>query len=95
MAWFNKHYHCDNCGERWSDEWSCACNDRCPNCNHEIEPYDYEDLTVIVTEAEPNIFVVSASPPTASDRPDYEDVATFNTRKEADDYAADYEPADA
>lgn len=28
----------------WSDEWSCMCNDECPNCGAEIEPYDSEDL---------------------------------------------------
>lgn len=28
-----------HCGREWRDEWSCICDDRCPNCNHEIEPY--------------------------------------------------------
>lgn len=23
----------------WEDEWDCACNDKCPTCNAEIEPY--------------------------------------------------------
>src|SRR5690242_16070565 len=27
----------------WSDEWSCQCNDKCPQCNAEIEPYESED----------------------------------------------------
>jgi len=27
----------------WVDEWSCACNDRCPSCNAEIEPYYTEE----------------------------------------------------
>lgn len=47
MAWFLKRYECA-CGETWQDEWSCACNDRCPGCNKEIETDDYDDLSVIV-----------------------------------------------
>ncbi|UTS82846.1 hypothetical protein [Phaeobacter piscinae] len=37
IVWEN-NYKCD-CGEEWSDEWSCQCNDRCPSCNAEIEPH--------------------------------------------------------
>lgn len=36
---FQNSYKCD-CGEEWEDNWSCACNDRCPSCNKEIEPYE-------------------------------------------------------
>lgn len=35
---FLNKYACP-CGETWEDQWSCACNDRCPSCNKEIEPY--------------------------------------------------------
>jgi hypothetical protein len=28
-----------HCRQEWEDEWSCMCNDRCPVCNREIEPY--------------------------------------------------------
>jgi len=28
----------------WEDEWDCACNDRCPSCNKEIEPYYCEEV---------------------------------------------------
>jgi hypothetical protein len=50
---FINHYHCDHedtpyadkePAADWSDEWSCACDDRCPVCNHEIVPYDSEEL---------------------------------------------------
>ena len=41
---FRNHYHCDDCDEEWQDEWSCMCNDRCPSCNKEIEPYESVDL---------------------------------------------------
>jgi DnaJ-class molecular chaperone len=37
-------YFCLDCDETWTMEHSCACNDRCPNCNKEIEPTDVEDL---------------------------------------------------
>ncbi len=36
---FLNRYHC-SCGEKWEDRWSCACNDRCPSCNLEIEPLE-------------------------------------------------------
>ncbi len=29
----------------WHDDWSATCNDRCPLCNLEVEPYHSEDLT--------------------------------------------------
>ena len=41
---FRNDYQCV-CGCEWSDVWSCQCNDRCPKCNREIEPYASEDLT--------------------------------------------------
>jgi len=36
--------HYRHCGAEWSDLWSCACNDRCPVCRAEIEPYYSEQL---------------------------------------------------
>lgn len=41
---FRNYYECSVCGARWEDEWSSACNDRCPDCDTEIEPYKSEDL---------------------------------------------------
>lgn len=38
------HYQCEECDVEWSDKWSCACNDRCPVCNAETEPYDSEEI---------------------------------------------------
>jgi hypothetical protein len=38
---FNNFYKCP-CGTEWDNEDSCTCNDRCPNCNKEIEPYKSE-----------------------------------------------------
>ena len=36
---YRNFYRCPNDGTKWQDEWSCMCNDRCPKCNAEIEPY--------------------------------------------------------
>ena len=33
------YYRCPDDGTHWADSWSCMCNDRCPRCGHEIEPY--------------------------------------------------------
>lgn len=41
---FVNFYECDACDEAWGDQWSCACNDKCPNCGHEIEPYATDEL---------------------------------------------------
>ena len=40
----------EHCGRIWVDEWDCMCNDRCPICNMEIEPFYSEDLTEDDTE---------------------------------------------
>jgi len=42
--WLN-HYKCSHCGTEWSDEWSCQCNDRCPKCGAETEPYQSEEIS--------------------------------------------------
>lgn len=36
---FENQYKCE-CGHEWINWWSCACNDRCPKCNKEIEPFE-------------------------------------------------------
>jgi hypothetical protein len=41
---FRNYYRCPNDGTMWKDEWSCMCNDRCPTCGAEIEPYESEDI---------------------------------------------------
>jgi hypothetical protein len=40
---YTNHYLCPNDSTRWDDNWSCMCNDRCPNCDAEIEPYASTD----------------------------------------------------
>lgn len=41
---FINYYFCESCNEGWEDVWTCACNDRCPSCNKEIEPEKSEPL---------------------------------------------------
>lgn len=45
MTWFVKYYKCSVCGHEWEDEHETVCNDRCPECNTETEPYAYDDVT--------------------------------------------------
>lgn len=42
--WTN-HYLCP-CGEEWSDEHDATCNDRCPVCDKEIEPFISDDGSI-------------------------------------------------
>jgi len=44
MADFINHYACSECGAHWTDEWSCMCDDRCPDCNTSISPYFSKEL---------------------------------------------------
>ena len=39
---FRMSYEC-LCGETWEMEHDCCCNDRCPKCDTEIEPYEVVD----------------------------------------------------
>lgn len=41
--WFLNHYRCDRCKIDWSNNDDCTCNDRCPQCNDETEPFESED----------------------------------------------------
>lgn len=43
--WFENHYDCPECGTHWIDEWSCASNDACPECDtQDISPYESKEL---------------------------------------------------
>jgi hypothetical protein len=42
---FINYYHCPIDGWKWVDVWSCCCNDRCPKCRAEIEPYKSAEAT--------------------------------------------------
>jgi hypothetical protein len=84
MAWFRNHYECPQCGDDWSCSWSCMCDSDCPGCGfRHISPYDSDDLTEIVRERGGE-FVVLRSPNTAEHRPDYQELAKFSTREQAE-----------
>lgn len=41
---FINHYTCPDCKYEWTDEWSCMCDDDCPNCGkRHISPHTSED----------------------------------------------------
>jgi hypothetical protein len=42
--WQINFYKCE-CGEAWSDEWSCGCDDDCPACGAACSPYECEDVS--------------------------------------------------
>lgn len=38
------YYQCPKCELMWVDYWDSMCNDRCPECDKEIEPYKSEEV---------------------------------------------------
>ena len=91
MAWYRNHYHCGDCGTDWEDEWSCGCDDECPNCGSgDWSPVESEDLTQIVLEVGGD-FVVMQSPETAEHQPSYVPVAKFPYRELAVTFIVDGE----
>ena len=74
--WFRNFYHCKDCDTSWEDEWSCCCDDECPNCgSRNWSPYESEDLSVVV-EVEGSDFVVLHSPRSVEEHdPQYQIVA--------------------
>lgn len=49
---FTRQFKCPDDGTEWEDVWCADCNDKCPQCNKEIEPASTEDR-VIVEPKEP------------------------------------------
>lgn len=44
-GWFRNYYRCERCGHEWADEWSCQCDDDCPECGlRHLSPYKSDDL---------------------------------------------------
>lgn len=42
--WLSILYVCPRCAHEWHEEWSCACDSECPECNLEnIEATEWED----------------------------------------------------
>jgi predicted nucleic acid-binding Zn-ribbon protein len=80
MAWFCNHYECARCGETWTDEWSCTCDDDCPHCGaRHMSPTHSDDLTE-VSELRDGTLVLLLSPEHAEHTPEYREVARFPLR---------------
>ncbi|GAA3841310.1 hypothetical protein GCM10022626_05230 [[Pseudomonas] carboxydohydrogena] len=83
MAWFLNHYKCERCHRRWSDEWSCMCDDTCPHCGaRDMTPATSDDLTTLI-EKTGSEFVVFWSPETAEHDPAYRELGRFPTEQQA------------
>jgi hypothetical protein len=52
IEWYLNKYECERCSYYWEDEWSCTCDDRCPECNCANSPFDSEDLSTELVEAD-------------------------------------------
>lgn len=86
MAWFLNHYKCDECTHEWDNEWSCMCDDDCPNCGaRHMSPTESEDLTKVI-ELHRASYVVYWSPETAEHEPDYRELGRFNTLEQAEEF---------
>jgi len=91
MAWYRNHYHCGDCGTDWEDEWSCCCDDDCPDCgSRHWSPVDSEDLTEVLFEAKDG-FIVMQSPDSAEHKPSYVPVGKFASRELAMRFIVDGE----
>jgi hypothetical protein len=91
MAWYLNHYRCGGCGARWSNEWSCCCDDECDRCgSRNWSPFESEDLTEVVREMDGE-FVVLLSPETAEHYPDYRQIASFTSAALAERFVVDGE----
>lgn len=61
MAWFLNHYQCDRCAAAWEDDWSCMCDDDCPECGLTMSPEDSDDLTFLVEQYDGKFFILQSS----------------------------------
>jgi hypothetical protein len=83
MAWFLNFYTCERCKRRWTDEWSCTCDDTCPGCGaRDMSPFDSQNLTDIV-EQDGKEFIAIRSPNSAEHDPDYQELGRFPTHEAA------------
>jgi len=84
MAWYRNYYKCARCDNEWEDQWSCMCDDDCPDCGaRHMSPYDADDLTTVI-EQDGREFVVLQSPRTAGHCANYRELGRFATRKKAE-----------
>lgn len=73
MAWYLNKYECSECGVGWEDEWSCMCDDECPNCHSlDFSPIDSDDISVLTEIDGDGYFRIYYSPLKAGHEPDYQ-----------------------
>jgi hypothetical protein len=88
LAWYRNYYRCDRCSSEWRDEWSCMCDDDCPDCGAlHMSPYESDDLTEVI-EPDGGEFVVLRSPETAEHCADYCELGRFPSRARAEAFLA-------
>jgi DNA-directed RNA polymerase subunit RPC12/RpoP len=88
MAWYRNYYTCARCGSDWADEWSCTCDDDCPECGaRHMTPRESDDLTIIVEKSDEG-FAVLWSPETAEHDADYRELGRFPTLAQAERFLA-------
>jgi hypothetical protein len=79
MAWYLNRYECDRCGSNWQGEWSCMCDDDCPQCGaRHMSPVDSDDLTEVIVK-DGDEFVVLQSPENAEHSANYRKLGRFPT----------------
>ena len=71
MAWYLNRYECVECNVAWEDEWSCCCDDECPECKVDHTPFDSDDLSAYIEQPDPGTYQIYYSLPESSDTPDY------------------------
>jgi hypothetical protein len=77
LAWFRNYYECASGGGEWTDEWSCTCDDDCPECGaRHMSPYRSEDLSEIIDEVDGK-FVALKSADSAEHAPSYKEIAVL------------------
>lgn len=44
-VWYEVYYKCPNCESEWTEEYDCACDSECPDCETgDITPYFFEEI---------------------------------------------------
>lgn len=76
MAWYRNTYQCSRCEAVWDDEWSCCCDDECPNCGaSDHSPIGSEDLSAFIEKKKDGRYCVYYSRPEAAHSADYVQLA--------------------
>lgn len=81
MAWYSNTYHCPDCQAVWDSEWSCGCDEPCPDCGvRNISPVSSEDRSVVVEPKQDGSWALWRSLCTADEAPAYELVGVLMSK---------------